>query len=202
MGRESPVSKQPTSTNRLQTGPRVNKVPGLIWRDDLHLKVDDVKFHLEWDSEELRNGVSTADDFLLGKNRSMVEEKLIEMEQQQRISKIFEMGIFKGGSVALHDMIFRPLIDLRLSNTRPNLSPPLRNTFINTTSTMVKPYYGVSQADRIEVEKILFLEFPKRDINLIVDYASHLYEETREAFKYKLSLSSAWRHYIIEDWAW
>jgi hypothetical protein len=197
----SPVSNQAASTNLLQTRPRVNKAPAVIWRDDFHLKVDDVNFHLEWDSEKLREGVSTADDFLLGKNRSMVE-KLIEMEQQQRISKIFEMGIFKGGSVALHDTIFRPLKIAAIEYT-PQPVPALTEYISkHNKHNSVQPYYGVSQADRPEMEKILFGEFPKRDINLIVDDASHLYEETRDAFNITFPFLAPRGIYIIEDWAW
>ena len=189
------------SPNLFQTRPRVNKPPAVSWRDDFHLKVDDINFHLEWDSEELRNGVSTADDFLLGKNRSMVE-KLVEMEQQQRISKIFEMGIFKGGSVALHDTIFRPLKIAAIEYTSQPVAALTEYISKYNKHNSVKPYYGVSQADRPELEKILFREFPKRDIDLIVDDASHLYEETRDAFNISFPFLAPGGIYIIEDWAW
>ncbi|HEV7929773.1 MAG TPA: TylF/MycF/NovP-related O-methyltransferase, partial [Nitrosospira sp.] len=197
----SELSKHVVSTNLLQTRPTENRPPADIWRDDLHLKVDNVNFHLAWDADELRNGVSTADDFLLGKTRPMVE-KLIEMEQQQRISKIFEMGIFKGGSVALHDSIFRPQKIVAIEYMPEPVPALLEYISRYNKHNSVKPYYGVSQADRAGMEKILSREFPKRDISLIVDDASHLYEETRDAFNISFPFLALGGIYIIEDWAW
>lgn len=185
----------------LQTGSSENASPVISWEDDLHLKIDDVNFRLTWDSAELTYGISTIDDFLLGKARPMVE-KLAEMQQRQKITKIFEMGILKGGSVALHDRIFRPL-KIAAIEYMPEPVPALTEYILKYDGhTRVKPYYGISQADRPAMENILSAEFPERDIDLIVDDASHLYEETRDAFNITFPYLAPGGTYIIEDWAW
>jgi hypothetical protein len=175
--------------------------PVLVWQDDLHLKVNDVNFRLTWDIAELHGGKSLEDDFLLGKSRAMVE-KAVEIGQQQKISKVFEMGIFKGGSVALYEQIFQPLKIAAIDYMPEPVNALTQYITRHGKSDVVKPYYGVSQADREAMERILSAEFPDRDINLIVDDASHLYEETRDAFSISFPYLTPGGLYIIEDWAW
>lgn len=173
----------------------------LIWKDDLHLQINEVSFHLTCDTAELHGGSSTADDFLLGKPRHMVE-KSVEIGQQQKISKIFEMGILKGGSVVLYDQIFQPLKIAAIDHTPEPLNALATYIAKHGKLDIIKPYYGISQADRLTMEKILSFEFPDRDIDLIIDDASHMYEETREAFNICFPYLTSGGLYIIEDWAW
>jgi SAM-dependent methyltransferase len=65
----------------------------------------------------------------------------------------------------------------------------------------IKPYYGINQADR-KVLSILEDEFPGRDIDLVVDDASHLYHESKESFNMIFPYLRPGGLYIIEDWAW
>ena len=92
------------------------------------------------------------------------------------------MGIFKGGSLVLYDQIF----SLEKIAAIDYLSEPVEALvkYISSRDKAqnIRPYYGVNQADRPAMEQILSAEFPERDIDLIVDDASHLYGETREAF--------------------
>jgi hypothetical protein len=173
----------------------------LIWEDDLHLKINDVSFYLSVDTNYLKTGYSASDTFLLGKPRHMVE-KSVEIGKQYKISKIFDMGILHGGSAALYDQIFAPE---KLVAIEHDLQPVdvLANYITKHNKVdIVKPYYGVNQADRSAMEKILLAEFPNRDIDLIVDDASHLYYETREAFNISFPYLKKGGLYIIEDWAW
>ncbi len=175
--------------------------PMLIWEDDMHLKIGNVSFHLSFDTGELRRGNSTADNFLLGKHRHMVE-KSVEIGQQQKIGKIFEMGILKGGSVVLYDQIFQPLKITAIDHMPEPVSALTKYIAKHSKSGVIKPYYGINQADRPNMEKILSFEFPDRDIDLIIDDASHMYEETREAFNISFPYVAPGGLYIIEDWAW
>lgn len=173
----------------------------LIWEDDLHLKVNDIHFHLTWDSAELHRGSSTVDDFLLGKSRDMVE-KAVEIGEQQNIKKVLEMGIFKGGSVVLYDQIFRPLKFAAIDYMPQPVDALTQYIAKHSKNDVIRPYYGVSQADRLSMEKILSSEFPDRDIDLIIDDASHMYEETRDAFNICFPYLMPGGTYLIEDWAW
>jgi len=193
---KEPIYKSPSKF------PFVERVsPTLIWEDDLHLKISDVSFHLSCDTGELQRGNSTADNFLLGKPRHMVE-KSVEIGQRQKISKIFEMGILKGGSVVLYDQIFQPLKITAIDHMPEPVGALTKYIAKHSKSSVIKPYYGINQADRLNMEKILSFEFPDRDIDLIIDDASHMYEETREAFNISFPYVTPGGFYIIEDWAW
>ena len=112
------------------------------------------------------------------------------------------MGVLHGGSVVLYDQIFQPekLVAIEyLGNRVAALDAYIVN---HARAAMVRPYYGVNQADRPKMEQILNLEFPDRDIDLIVDDASHLYDETRRAFNICFPYLKKGGLYVIEDWAW
>ena len=52
------------------------------------------------------------------------------------------------------------------------------------------------------MENILNKEFPDKDLDFIIDDASHLYHETRSAFNTCFPYLKAGGFYCIEDWAW
>ena len=176
-------------------------VPSLDWEGETELRIGDVKFHLSFDSKELRDGASDADRFLLGKSREMVE-KAWEIALDRPVRKIFEMGILHGGSVVLYDLIFRPERIVAVDHSSGRVQP--LDSYIRrcNKSNTVKPYYGVSQDDREKLGYLLDGEFPKRDIDLIIDDASHLYPQTRDAFNICFPYLGEGGLYIIEDWGW
>jgi len=144
---------------------------------------------------------STEDHFVLGKARSMVEDS-IALSRRRKIGKIFEIGIFKGGSMILNDLVFAPS---RIAAVDFNPAPVEAMTrYIEKTgkSDVIRPYYGIDQSDRQAMEKVLSGEFPDRDIDMIVDDASHLYEQTRAAFNISFPYLRPGGLYIIEDWGW
>ena len=175
-------------------------MPQLHWIDDTHLQINDVNFYLSIDSDELRSGSSKDDCFLLGKPKDMVE-KAYKTGKLQKINKIFELGILQGGSVVLYDQMFSPE---KIAAIDYNISVPALDKYIEkfNKQNIVKPYFGVNQADRIAMTTILESEFPNKDIDLIVDDASHLYQETRKAFNICFPYLKAGGLYCIEDWAW
>ena len=175
--------------------------PKLIWEDDLHLKINDVSFNLSCDTNELQTGSSNNDSFLLGKPKEMVE-KSFALGQQKEIKKIFEMGILQGGSVVLYDQIFTPEKMVAIEYVDKPVAALTNYTNKHRKSEIIRPYYGVNQADRSKMELILNAEFPDKDIDLIIDDASHLYDETRQAFNICFPYLKNGGLYVIEDWAW
>ena len=85
----------------------IAKIPELIWESDTCLKINDVTFHLSYDSNELHSWESTENNFLLAKHRDFVENS-VSIKKEQQVSKVFEMGIYKGGSLVLYDQVFQP----------------------------------------------------------------------------------------------
>ena len=173
----------------------------LIWNDDFNLTVNELTFRLSFDTAELQTGHSSDNIFLLGKPRSMVE-KLSFIGQQNDIHKIFEMGILHGGSVVLNDQLFSLKKLVAIDFNTQSVESLSRYIDENKRLDFIKPYYGVNQADRLKVNEILTLHFPNKDIDLIIDDASHLYNETREAFNITFPYLRKGGLYIIEDWAW
>lgn len=190
MNQNNPVSITP-----------IDESKSLVWEDSSHLTINNLHFYLSTNTQELQTASSQENQYLLGKPREMVQDAFI-LKQEEKINKIFEMSILQGGSVVLYDQIFQPekiaAIDFQ---QRPVSALTSYITQYGKTD-IVKPYYGVNQADRSAMEKILSTEFPNRDIDLIIDDASHFYEETREAFNIAFPFLKKGGLYIIEDWAW
>lgn len=173
----------------------------LIWEDDKTLLINDVRFFVTWETKELLETESSENFFVLGKDPRMIE-KSVAIGQLQKISKVFEMGIFKAGSVVLYDQIFQPkkIVAIDYDNKQVDAL----TTYIDkrNKSESIKPFYGVNQADRPAMEGILAAEFPEHDIDLIFDDASHFYKETKEAFNITFPYLKVGGQYVIEDWAW
>lgn len=174
---------------------------GMTWDGDAFLRVDDVSFSLTCDIAELLAARSTENRFVLGKSRAMVEDSVV-LARRRKIDKIFEMGVFKGGSVVLNDLIFAPSRLVAVELAAPALEPLARYIEKKGKGEVVKPYYGIDQSDHPAMEAILSREFPERDIDLVVDDASHLYEQTRAAFNVVFPYLRPGGLYVIEDWAW
>jgi len=175
--------------------------PILVWENDSNLKVNGVDFYVAYSPEELHGIDSTVDKFLLGKSRSMIE-KLMTVLAGQKICNVFDIGIFKGGSVVLYDQLFRTEKIVAVEFMSRPVDALTKYIQRHKKSDHIKPYYGVNQADRRAMKKILAYEFPNQEIDLIIDDASHLYEETREAFNIGFPYLRPGGHYVIEDWAW
>ncbi len=175
--------------------------PMLVWENDSNLSVNGVAFYVAYTSEELHGTDSTVDKFLLGKSRSMIE-RLIDILRGRKIDNVFDMGIFKGGSVVLYDQVFQPQKIVAIEFMPKPVEALTQYIRKYRKVNHIKPHYGVNQADRLAMQKILLGEFPKQDIDLIVDDASHFYKETREAFNIAFPYLKPGGHYVIEDWAW
>jgi len=113
---------------------------------------------------------------------------------------IVELGIHMGGSTALLHALNRPslLVALELVAEPPvALSDYIRR---HALSSVIRPYYGVNQADRVAVEAILEAELAGRKVDLVIDDASHLLEETRSSFETLFPLLRPGGVFVIEDW--
>ena len=97
---------------------RVDPVGGLQWTDDDHLQVGNAKFFLTIEPDVMASSKSDSERFLLAKRKSMVES-LIE-KAPDTTDNIFDLGIYKGGSIALYNELFRPkrLVGIELSHYR------------------------------------------------------------------------------------
>ncbi|MFZ6002782.1 MAG: class I SAM-dependent methyltransferase [Actinomycetota bacterium] len=157
-------------------------------------KVDDTTFVHAYGSG------STPECFLLRKPASLVELYL-ELAARFQQANIVELGIAAGGSTALISLVARPrkLISCELS---PEPVGALAS-FIEAHDllSIVKPYYGVDQADAARLASIVDSELDGEPLDLVIDDASHLHDETRSSFETLYPRLRPGGLYIIEDWA-
>ena len=67
---------------------------------------------------------------------------------------------------------------------------------------VLRPVYGVNQADTVALRAVLDREFGDDPIDLVIDDASHQLAETRASFNVVFPRVRAGGVYLIEDWAW
>jgi predicted O-methyltransferase YrrM len=111
---------------------------------------------------------------------------------------ILELGIFQGGSYVFLDKLFKPR---RMSavDIRPQPVAPLLHYLSRTDNRFV--HFGTSQRDGEMLRQIILRELAD-ELDLVVDDASHTYEETKTSFEFLFPLLQPGGIYAIEDWSW
>ena len=96
-------------------------------------------------------------------------------------SNILEIGIFRGGSAPFFHRFFdaQRVVCIDLVT---NPATQLENYWRRWAPGVIRTYYGVDQADRAKVTTIVEEEFSS-PIDLVIDDASHRYEETKQLSK-------------------
>lgn len=115
--------------------------------------------------------------------------------------RVFEFGIYQGGSA----IFLTALLGLDRF-VCIDLSPPI-DTFLASLAAsgldqVIRPYFEVSQDDTEQIRTILEVEFADLPLDLIIDDASHLYEQSRQSFQIAFPYLKDGGCYIIEDWSW
>jgi hypothetical protein len=173
------------------------------WLDPEHLRINGIPLFVTIDPKKYGNQRAQYD-----KEQGLAllkTQRMIEQERDIRLPakpKIFEMGIFKGGSVVLYDQMFDPerLVAVEMDRNRlPGLDAYISE---NNRDRVVKTYYGVDQSSLEKMTKILSSQFPDRNIDLVIDDASHFFEQTRDALNIVFPYMSPGSVYVIEDWGW
>jgi predicted O-methyltransferase YrrM len=162
--------------------------------DDHTLQVGSVQFHCD-----LRTTLAPPGMLPVMKPRRLVE-LLLGFLDQVRPSVIVELGIKRGGSTALLHAAARP--ELLLAFELEPEVPPLLAQYIEERGVgdVVRPHVGVDQADRGRLAAILAEELRGRPVDLVIDDASHLLDETRASFEVLFPLLRAGGIFVIEDW--
>ena len=112
-----------------------------------------------------------------------------------------ELGLAYGGSLAWFALRGRPttLVGIEYKANRiPHLDRFIESRDLGA---VVRPYYGVDQADGDRLREIVAAEFRGEPIDLVVDDASHRYGATLASFETLFPLMRPGGLYVIEDWA-
>src|SRR5207237_2946845 len=111
---------------------------------------------------------------------------------------ILELGIFQGGSYVFLDKLFKPR---RMSGVDISPKPvtPLLRYVADKEGRFV--HFSTSQSDRKILEHIVPNELAD-ELDLVVDHASLIYEQTKGSFEILFPLLKSAGIYAIEDWSW
>ncbi|WP_167489371.1 class I SAM-dependent methyltransferase [Vibrio ouci] len=168
------------------------------WHNKELFSIDDVKFHLvSWGSPKKK---STPNNFVLVKDPSF-SKSMARICAPLTPKNIVEFGLYHGASLVLLDKIFTPdaIVGIDERQEHPSLSQYRKSSLAHASIT---PYCGVKQDDVNTLSHIFDLHFPKRNVDLIIDDCSHLYEPTKTTFLTAFPYLTPGGIYIIEDWGW
>ena len=174
--------------------------PGLRWRGDDEFELGGVEFACRPGLESPFE--STADRFCICKARWAVEE-LSDLLSRLQPRRVIEVGLERGGSTAL----ISGLVDLEKLVGIELRSEPIAALHELTArrglQEAVSIHYGVDQADGGALRRIVAEEFgPDPRVDLVIDDASHMLEESRRTFDALFPLLRPGGEYLLEDWSW
>ncbi len=164
--------------------------------DDRVLTVGTVEFQCEYPIGAVAEGRLAVE-----KPRPLVDA-YVELIQTLRPRFIIELGIYKGGSVALLSELADPekIVAFELSAQRaPALTEYIEK---HRRAATVRPHFGVDQADRARIATITEKEFGDNALDLVIDDASHLYDQSLASFEVLFPRVRPGGLYLIEDWRW
>lgn len=129
-------------------------------------------------------------------------QRYLNLSLQPRFSNIVELGILRGGSTALLQLLLgaEKFLAMELS---PDRIPEL-DTFIETEklSGRLRAEYGVNQGDSARLLSLCDDHFGENcELDVVFDDASHLLDLTRTSFEALFPRIKAGGAYIVEDYA-
>ena len=173
-----------------------NSIP---WISDTLIDFGDVEVELCL-PPQLYERETVGNHFIAGKSRPMVERQLAEIGGRP-VSRMIDLGIYKGGSAVLYHKLFAPE-KLIAIDSAPKRIPSLEAYAARQPDRSLIIARGINQADMAALDRICAEELEGQPLDLVVDDASHLYAETRASFRALFPRLRAGGRYIIEDWAW
>jgi predicted O-methyltransferase YrrM len=129
-------------------------------------------------------------------------QRYMNLLSERKPDTIVELGVFRGGSTALLQLLMQParMLALELATERAELLDQFIEAEALAGSLRVE--YGVDQADVDVVRKLTTEHLGEgRSVDLVVDDASHLLAPTRTAFETLFPRLRSGGSYIIEDFA-
>src|SRR5947209_1920048 len=168
----------------------------LLWRSDRRFEIGPLRFDLLLDAPLPAH----SDAIVILKERATLT-RLLDVLAREHPRRAFEFGIFRGGSALMWTTALglERMAALDHGDPVPQLDQIIRQQGLQER---VKLFYGRSQADRAAVQAILAELFGAGDLDLVIDDASHLYQETKASFEIAFPFLRPGGLYVIEDWGW
>jgi predicted O-methyltransferase YrrM len=181
----------------------------LVWRGPREFVIGDTRFVVGMRSPQSPSAPPEppADEswgwqFRILKRRHTIEQ-LADLVGELQPRNIFELGISEGGGTVFLTQLAQPealvAIDLQFKATNDQLERWLESRGLGQ---VVRTHYGVDQADAVRLQRIVTEEFGGQPLDLVVDNASHLLDETRASFNAIFPHLRPGGIYVIERWDW
>lgn len=141
--------------------------------------------------------------FIIWKTPAMID-RLVNLLDRVRPDRILELGVAQGGSAALMNELAHPARLVTLDRRGLDEAPKALFDYISDRDLgdVLRPVYGVNQADAPALSAVLDGEFGDQMIDLVIDDASHQLAETRASFNVVFPRVRPGGLYMIEDWTW
>lgn len=143
---------------------------------------------------------SSAERFLIRKPPDLVE-LYVDLADRFQGANIVELGIAAGGGTALLSLLAHPSALIACELDAEPVTALAEFIDARGLASVVRPFYGVDQADRDRLSGIIDTVIPGQRLDLVIDDASHLYDETRSSFELLYPRLRPGGVFIIEDWA-
>ncbi len=183
------------------------------WISETNFRVGGQQFISDLESQQLR---TSNEQVVVLKTATMLRHYL-DFFLPHSIDNMIELGIWQGGSPLFFGLTTDIKKIVALDQIRPDPAPAdaspelgmfYRNPAVielierHRLGTRVRPYFGYQQDDRAGLETIIADEFGDAPLDLVIDDASHQYEQTRRSFEILFPRLRQGGLYIIEDWQW
>lgn len=153
-----------------------------------------IRMHYEHGGSKLK---SEGKQFLLMKAKNFLPHYTSLSPSEYR--RVLELGVYQGGSFVFLDQLLKPE---RISALELSTTPiPALDAYVSENADRAKLYYGTSQDDVDKLHHIVQTDFGGQ-LDLVVDDASHFYEQTKTSFQTLFPRLRPNGLYIIEDWGW
>jgi hypothetical protein len=123
-----------------------------------------------------------------------------DLAERFRPRRILEIGVYRGGGTVFLDRYFKPEMLVAVEYS-PDRLPKLDRYVESRSLSRMSVYHGVDQKDVPHLTSILDRHF-EDGLDLVVDDASHWYEETKASFETVMPYLRPGGWYVIEDWPW
>jgi SAM-dependent methyltransferase len=168
-----------------------------VWTGENSFRTNRFGFVMSLDKDESRTEHETV---VLLKDRTFVEIYR-NITNELRPQRILEIGFFQGGMPLLLADTLAPEKVVGLDYLQPSdaLTSMIAGAGLQDT---IKLYGGILQDDLPTLRRIVEGEFADRPLDLIIDDASHEYENSRGCFQELFGYLRPGGKYVIEDWGW
>jgi hypothetical protein len=174
------------------------------WQDEYHFQCEGLNF-ISYNIMNAPKDLSSNDNYnpvyIIAKPKWRIESYKI-LIQSLKPKNIVEIGLLRGGSCVFLDILAAPEKLVAIEYRKGPIGPLHDYIESHSRQDSISTHYNTNQADTSKVRAIINSEFNGSDIDLVIDDASHLLEETRTTFNCIFPHLRAGGVYIIEDWSW